>query len=161
MCLCALCYPLLIIASIHYSFNLWITEPLCTKLRHKNQLHAIATSSNDDNIMKEYKEAKKVLHATLRNLVTSYVGDELELNKNDIFKTWKVLKDIIGLDGNKTKQKFNILINDKLVIDSLDIANGFNNCFVSVGPKLANNLKSGIDPSGAYAGFLKGGGAQL
>ena len=99
-----------------------------------------------------------MLHATLRNSVISYFGDELELIKNDIFKTWKVLKHIIGLDGNKTKQKFNILIDDKLVIDSLDIANGFNNCFVSVGPKLANNLKSGIDPSGAYAGFLKGGG---
>ena len=70
----------------------------------------------------------------------------MELSKNDIFKTWKVLKDIIGLDGNKTKQKINILIDDKLVIDSLDIANGFKNCFVSVGPKLANNLKSDIDP---------------
>ena len=32
------------------------------------------------------------------------------------------------------------------MIDSLDIANGFNNCLVSVGPKLANNLKSDIDP---------------
>ena len=105
----------------------WITEPLRTKHRRKNQLHAIATTSNDDNIMKEYKEAKKVLHSTLRNSVISYFGDQFELNKNDIFKTWKILKDIIGLDGNKTKQKINILIDDKLVIDSLDIANGFNN----------------------------------
>ena len=96
--------------------------------------------------MKEYKEAKKVLHSTLRNSVISYFGDQLELNKNDIFKTWKVLKDIIGLDGNKTKQKNNILIDDKLVTDSLDIANGFNNCFVSVGPKLANDIKSDMDP---------------
>ena len=96
--------------------------------------------------MKEYKEAKKVLHSTLRNSVISYFGDQLELNKNDIFKTWKVLKDIIGLDGNKTKQKNNILIDDKLVTDSLDIANGFNNFFVSVGPKLANDIKSDMDP---------------
>ena len=107
----------------------WITEPLRTKLRRKNQLHAIANTSHDDNIMKEYKEAKKVLHSTLRNSVISYFGDQLKLNKNDIFKTWKILKDIIGLDGKKTKQKINILIDDKLVIDSLDIANGFNNFF--------------------------------
>ena len=33
------------------------------------------------------------------------------------------------LDSNKTKQKINILIDDKLVIDSLVIANGFNNFF--------------------------------
>ena len=30
--------------------------------------------------------------------------------------------------------------------DSLDIANGFNNFFVSVGPKLANDIKSDMDP---------------
>ena len=30
--------------------------------------------------------------------------------------------------------------------DNLDMANGFNNFFVSIGPKLANNLKSDIDP---------------
>ena len=29
--------------------------------------------------------------------------------------------------------------------DSLNIANGFNNFFVSIGPKLATNLKSDID----------------
>ena len=95
--------------------------------------------------MKEYKEANKVLHSTLRNSVTSYFGDQLEKNKDDISKTWKVLRFILGLDSNTNKQKNNFLIEDKLVTDSLDLANGFNNFFVSIGPKLANNLKSDID----------------
>ena len=30
--------------------------------------------------------------------------------------------------------------------DSLEIANGCNNFFASIGPKLANNIKSDIDP---------------
>ena len=127
----------------------WITEALRKKIKCKNQLHAIAVSSHDDNIMKEYKEAKKVLHSALRNSVTSYFGDQLEINKDDnhdISKTWKVLRFILGLDSNTNKQKNNFLIEDKLVTDSLDIANGFNNFFVSIGPKLANNLKSDIDP---------------
>ena len=95
--------------------------------------------------MKEYKEANKVLHSTLRNSVTSYFGDQLEKNKDDISKIWKVLRFILGLDSNTNKQKNNFLIEDKLVTDSLDLANGFNNFFVSIGPKLANNLKSDID----------------
>ena len=103
-------------------------------------------SSHDDNIMKEYKEAKNELHSTLRNSVTSYFGDQLEINKDGISKTWKVLRFILGLDSNTNKQKNNFLIEDKIVTDSLDIANGFNNFFVSIGPKLANNLKSDIDP---------------
>ena len=39
----------------------WITEALRKKIKCKNRLHASAVSSHDDNIMKEYKEAKKVL----------------------------------------------------------------------------------------------------
>ena len=71
----------------------WITEALCMKIKCKNQLHAIAVFSHDDNIMKEYKEAKKVLHSALRNSVTSHFGDQLEINKDDISKTWNVLQD--------------------------------------------------------------------
>ena len=32
----------------------WITEALRKKIKCKNQMHAIAVSSHDDNIMKEY-----------------------------------------------------------------------------------------------------------
>ena len=124
----------------------WITEALHKKIKSKNQLHAIAVSSHDDNIMKEYKEAKKVLHSALRKSVTSYFGDQLEINKHDISKTWKVLRFILGFDNNTNKQKNNFLVEDNFVNDSLDIANGFNNVFVSIGPKLVNNLKSDIDP---------------
>ena len=46
----------------------------------------------------------------------------------------------------------NFLIEDTLVIDSLDIANGFNNFFVSIGPKLAKDLTSHIDPL-SYVNF--------
>ena len=48
----------------------WITEALRKKIKCKNQLHAIAVSSHDGNIMK-YKEAQKVHHSALRNSVTS------------------------------------------------------------------------------------------
>ena len=130
----------------------WITEALRTKIKNKNRLHSIAISSQDDNIMNEYKEAKKILHSTLRNSVISYFGDQLEINKGDLSKTWKVLRDILGLGNNATRQKMNFLIEDTLVTDSLDIANGFNNFFVSIGPKLAKDLTSNIDPL-SYVNF--------
>ena len=130
----------------------WITEAHRTKIKNKNRLHSIAISSQDDNIMNEYKEAKKILHSTLRNSVISYFGDQLEINKGDLSKTWKVLRDILGLGNNATRQKMNFLIEDTLVTDSLDIANGFNNFFVSIGPKLAKDLTSNIDPL-SYVNF--------
>ena len=51
------------------------------------------------------------------------------------------MKSLIFLFRNKL-----ILILILILILNLDIANGFNNFFVSIGPKLANNLKSDIDP---------------
>ena len=87
--------------------------------------------------MNEYKEAKKILHSTLRNSAIAYFGDQLEINKSDLTRTWKVLRVILGLGSNTSTQNMNLLIDGRLVTYSLDIANGFNNFFVSIGPKLA------------------------
>ena len=124
----------------------WMTEVLRNKIKSKNQLHSIAISSHDDQIMQEYKEAKKILHSSLRNACISHFGDQLEINKNDLFKTWKVLKHILGLDGNTVKKKISFLTDDKLVTDSLEVANGFNDFFVSIGPELAKDLISSVTP---------------
>ena len=124
----------------------WMTEVLRNKIKYKNQLHSIAISSHDDQITQEYKEAKKILHSSLRNTCISEFGDQLEINKNDLFKTWKVLKHILGLDGNTVKKKISFLIDDKLVTDSLEVANGFNDFFVSIGPELAKHLVSSVNP---------------
>ena len=119
----------------------WITEALRKKMKNKNQLHRVAISSHDDNVMNEYKEAKQILHSTLRNSAIAYFGDQLEINKSDLTRTWKVLRVILGLDSNTSTQNMNLLIDGRLVTDSLDIANGFNNFFVSIGPKLAKDLQ--------------------
>ena len=96
--------------------------------------------------MNDNKEAKKILHASLKNSVLAYFGDQLEINKGDLTRTWKVLRVILGLGSNTSKQNINFLFDDKLVIDSLDIANDFNNFFVSIGSKLAKDLTSDLDP---------------
>ena len=44
------------------------------------------------------------------------------------------------------KKKISFLIDDKLVTDSLEVANGFNDFFVSIGPELAKNLVSSVNP---------------
>ena len=46
----------------------------------------------------------------------------------------------------KKNNKIKFLIDNRLVTDSLDIANCFNNIFVSIGPKLAKDLTHDIDP---------------
>ena len=53
---------------------------------------------------------------------------------------------IIGKDANNLKPKLKFQVNDKCVTDSLEIANSFNEFFVSIGPKLADNILSTTNP---------------
>ena len=53
---------------------------------------------------------------------------------------------IIGKDANNLKPKLKFQVNDKYVTDSLEIANSFNEFFVSIGPKLADNILSTTNP---------------
>ena len=82
----------------------------------------------------------------MRNAEIKYFGDQLKLNSNDIFKTWKVLKTILALNNTSHKKKLCVTIDNHPVSNRKDIANGFNDFFVSIVPKLAKDIHSNINP---------------
>ena len=67
--------------------------------------------------------------SAIRNTEIIYYSNELETHKNDISKSWKILKTIIGKKINNCKQKLSFLIDDSTITDSQVIANEFNNFF--------------------------------
>ena len=52
-------------------------------------------------------------------------------------KSWKIFKNIIGIDLLSSKRKLKFTINNETVDDSKIIANEFNHFFTSIGPELA------------------------
>ena len=96
--------------------------------------------------MEAYKKAKKALQSSLRNTEIAYFSKQLEVNKNDIGKTWKVINVILGLGKNKCKKQFSFLIGNEYVTDSLQLANALNNFFVSIGSQLAKDIVSDVNP---------------
>ena len=56
------------------------------------------------------------------------------------------MKTIIGKDSNNLKYSLRFQVNGKCITDSFEIANSFKNFFVSVGPKLAQNSMSTVNP---------------
>ena len=56
--------------------------------------------------------------------------------------TWKVMKEVIGLvNKNEVKQKSHHFLHENIkYTDSIDIANLFNDFFVSVGSSLADKI---------------------
>ena len=72
---------------------------------------------------KAYKTSRNEIISELRNTEIKYYSNELELHKNDLSKSWKILRSIIGKDSNNSKRKFSFNINNTVVTDSEVIAN--------------------------------------
>ena len=70
---------------------------------------------------------------------------QLDLHKNDLAKSWKLLKTIICKDLKSTLN-ITFTINNRIVTDSREIANGFNNYFISIGPLLASDITCSVNP---------------
>ena len=123
-----------------------MTEALRTQIRLKNSKYLEYVKSNNIDVVESYKDSKRILHSSLRNAEIQYYSEQYELNSSDMFKSWKVLKTILALNGNSEKRKLSLTINNVAVTNSKDIANGFNNFFVLIGPELAKGIHSDINP---------------
>ena len=84
--------------------------------------------------------------SAIRNTEIIYYRNALETHKNDISKSWKILKTIIGKKRNNCKQKLNFLIDDSTITNNQVITNKFNNFFVSIGRKLSEGIVSTVSP---------------
>ena len=72
----------------------------------------------------------------------------LEINKYNIVKNWRVLKDIIGKKKNPSNCD-TFIISKNTTSDKQKFAYRFNNYFVNVGPDLANKIE--VDTIGKSA----------
>ena len=124
----------------------WMTEALRTQIRLKNSKYKEYVKSNNVDIVESYKDSKRILHSSLRNAEIQYYSEQYELNSGDMFKSWKVLKTILALNSSSEKRQLCLTINNVAVTNSIDIANGFNDFFVSIGPELAKDIHSDINP---------------
>ena len=82
-----------------------------------------------------------MLSSDLRNAEIENFSSDLDMNKSDNSKCWKVLKDIICRNSRARKKITFTSVNGN-ISDSFVIANEFNNGFVSIGDKLIRKITS-------------------
>ena len=123
----------------------WMTNSLRTKKQTKLGIQALRNPNNKE-LNKTYKTYRNEIISELRNTEIKYYSNELELHKNDLSKSWKILRLIIGKDSNNSKRKFSFNMSNTIVTDSEVITNEFNNFVVSIRPTLASNITCSKDP---------------
>ena len=124
----------------------WLTGPLRSQIKAKNRMYTEAIASGSAELMDKYKKRKNEVLSLLKNTEIMYFSDQMEINKNDLNKTWKILRVILGKDRNPSAKNPTFKLDGKIISDRAAIANGFNNYFVSIGPKLASEISSNVNP---------------
>ena len=124
----------------------WMTDALRAQIKLKNVMHSRAIAINYKATFENYNRAKNMLKSSLRNAEIQYYSHQLEMHKTDISKSWKILKNMIGKHSCRSKPTMHFNINNESVSNSTDIAESFNNFFVSIGPQLAENISCETNP---------------
>ena len=99
------------------------------------------TTENKNN----YLQFRNKSTGLLRKSERTYLEGQLDLYHNDMGKAWKVLRSVLNQNTNN-RNPSTFKIDDETVTDPCIISNEFNKYFVEIGPKLAENLNTPVDP---------------
>ena len=120
----------------------WLTEGIKAAIKRKNELWVKCKTYSSMHFALQYNEYKKYLQRVCRKAEKDYYDNLFNENKNDIVKSWKIIRNIINSKKNShINETFHI--ENKDVNDKEIIAKKFNEFYVNIGPTLARNIPSG------------------
>ena len=119
----------------------WMTKSLINASKKKNLLYRQFLKKRTDECESKYNKYKNKLTAILRYCEKQYYTDILDFNKGNIKETWIIINSVINKQSKKKKMcctAFNS--NGHKISGDKNVANGFNQFFVNIGPALASNI---------------------
>lgn len=75
----------------------------------------------------------------MRAAERKYYDDLFQENKCNLVKSWKVIKEVID-KRKKSKTPNYFIVDNKEIVDKVDIATRFNEFYVNLGPSLAKKI---------------------
>ncbi|ELT98168.1 hypothetical protein CAPTEDRAFT_208273 [Capitella teleta] len=112
-----------------------------------NKLYCKYLKTKNPNDQKQYKSYKSTLRSILCKAERTHYDQLFAATKNNLRKTWEVIKTVIHKQKNNNKQHYNMEVNGKETSDLDTITKHFNEYFINVGPNQATSIPySNIDP---------------
>ena len=118
----------------------WFTNGIKNACNKKNNLYKQFLSCRTKNAEEKYKKYKNKLTTILRRCEKNYYNELLQSHQNDVKGTWKILNSIIKKSNNNSNYPTEFVNNGIVLNNKKDIANGFNDFFVNIGPQLAKKI---------------------
>ena len=131
------------IVKINVQYNTrkpWLCDGLRDCIRKKNKLYVHYCNNKTSFNETTYTRYRNKLSRTLKKAEKKHYADILTLSKNNIRKTWQILKNIINKHKkSKCQDKFK-LSDGSMTSDKQTISTKFNDFFVNIGPTLARAI---------------------
>ena len=129
-----------------HPLNPWMTRAILTSINRRNSMYKklkTFTGSLDKFIVLEHQleNFQKVLRNSIKLAKKDYNSRQIELNKDDPRKLWKIINNIVSpniYEDNKTPNYF--MINGHKIDDNKEIANAFNSFFSEIATKIVTDL---------------------
>ena len=135
----------LVKVKVTYSNKLpWITHGLRESVKTKRLLHKKMEQNPSSENKSIYKKFRNLLTSLMRRTQRDYLEEQLEIANSA--KKWKIMKDLINKTNSSKDSTSELFIDGSISKDSQDIANAYNDYFIEIGPRLANNITSSINP---------------
>ena len=110
-------------------------------IRQRDYLRAKANNTGSNILRQAYCHLRNKVNYTLKQLRKHYYTNKIEENKDNLKKTWQVIREAMG-QGGKISSVDKVIVDGITVTDKEQIPDIFNYHFVSVSSKAADNISA-------------------
>ena len=104
----------------------WLTFGLLNSIRNKNKLYKDSVKTPSPLRESIYKDKRNRLNRLVKAAKKSYYSKQFENNKNDLKKSWTIIKEVINKRKIVSDLPSKFRYNNKVIEDNLSISNRFN-----------------------------------
>ena len=130
----------------------WLSEALKNSIRYKNKLYKKSKRVKSAFYEEYYKQYKSKLQHLMKVAEKQYYHDLILKYKNDMKRSWGLIKNIINRNKKVAFQTKFRIGNDHVTTDKNIISIKFNDFFINTGPTLARAIPDSKNKPSHYLG---------
>ena len=128
-----------------------MTDILLLNIKLKDEAYVKYRKAKNPIEQHQLKTKLRTMESDIKRWIieakSNYYSEQFNKHKNDIKKTWDVIKTAINKRRVKSNFPEHFTVNGVNIFDKTQIANEFNKFFTSIGPELADSLDTTGKPS--------------
>ena len=120
--------------------NPWMTTSLLNSRKFKEKLFSKKLKNPSHSNIEKFKQYNSIYTKLVRKARTMYYDNKFTEFSSDCKKTWSLINSVLGKGGKKVNIPEYFHSNGKVLEDCVEIAEGFNEFFSTIGSELASEI---------------------